>query len=151
MEIGDVVIETKGFYAGSEFTVVGDWQGNSERWGTKPLISPVPKPSVTSRVTVSQIKSRDKYGVIDWVFAQLVAAGSGGLTADEAVEILEKADADQKPKVNTVAPALTGFKQAGIVELSGVRNTRNGKTAKAVRLTPKAYVAFETRYGRRPY
>ena len=151
MEIGEVVIETKGFYAGLEFIVSGDWQGQNERFGTKTLVAPVPKPSAISRVPTAQIKSRDKYSVIDWIFSQLLAAGSLGLTADEAIEILEKADADQKPKVNTVAPALTGFKQSGVVELAGIRKTRNGKTAKAMRLTPEAYVAFETRYGRRPY
>ena len=43
MEIGTVVIETEGFFKGSEFTLTGEHAGVHDKWGERRLLNPVPK------------------------------------------------------------------------------------------------------------
>lgn len=49
MEIGDVVVETEGFFKGSEFTLIAENRGSHPKWGERNLIAPVePKKPVLS-------------------------------------------------------------------------------------------------------
>ena len=54
MDIGTVVIETEGFYKGSEFTITGENLGTSPKWGEQSLRAPVvpvaPKRSLGTRL-----------------------------------------------------------------------------------------------------
>ena len=60
MEIGDVVVETEGFFKGSEFTLTGENKGSHPKWGERNLIAPaVPKaPKVRVKLTGEQRAER---------------------------------------------------------------------------------------------
>jgi len=73
------------------------------------------------------------------------------MIADTAVRLREERDGDGKPKVNSVAPAFTNFKDLGIAEETGITaQTRNGGSARRLRLTANAEQRFRDVYGKLP-
>ena len=60
MEIGDVVVETEGFFKGSEFTLIAENRGSHPKWGERSLIAPtIPAaPKVRVKLTGEQRAER---------------------------------------------------------------------------------------------
>lgn len=97
-----------------------------------------------------KIKKRSSSEVMaDRVF--LLLEGSDiGFTSDEATLRVEEEDADGVPKTNKVAPALSKFKDDGIVEWRGKRLTRNKSLANVNYLVENARARFAAAYSRNP-
>jgi len=111
---------------------------------TKSKRKSTPKTPKSSNVTFVPSINHDR------CFGWLLDNAVSGLTADEAVALMENEDQDGKPKVNCVAPAFTQFKQSGITTQLGTRKTRNGSSANVHFLAPNAEALFETSFGRKP-
>jgi hypothetical protein len=60
MQIGDVVVETQGFFKDAEFTVTGENLGTNPKWGERRLVAPtVPEaPKVRVKLTAEQRAER---------------------------------------------------------------------------------------------
>jgi hypothetical protein len=73
IKIGTVVIETEGFFKGTEFTLTGEYTGTHPHFGERKLIAPeLPKPL---RLTDVQIAFRDDPDVLGIIWNQYQKGG----------------------------------------------------------------------------
>ena len=153
------VITTSGFWKDIVFTFVKGDENEAEVYSSKygqkffPLDSLHPAPTAVAAPPAEKTRKQTfvSYTNASFAYECLHSAGTAGIIADTAVRLLEERDGDGKPKVNKVAPAFTNFKDLGIAEETGfTTQTRNGGSAKLLRLTANAEQRFLDVYGKLP-